>query len=562
MASDSDLRELAQLGVHGLDPNRALNAMELLFRGHGPQATVADVDWPTFRSVYEARLPRPLLSEMQGKAAVAPEQTAETDTDWVALLRKIDPQRREDALRHQLRQEVAQVLGFGDPEEVSLDRSVFEMGMDSLMAVQLAMRMQRRFGLESSRLFFEHSNIGALSTSILEEISLPIEGDDVPDDSNDGAQISSEAPAIVPNGTFDSQPTTGLVSYHSNFDHGIFEFIEKAWPRRRKDWIQPRWQWMFIESAKRLGVPPMVWLYLDEGSVVGHHGAIPVRLQIGKDELTSGWFADTMTLESHRKLAIGAQLMMRARVDLPFGLSLGQTKEIREMAHGLGWKTIAPLQTFVLPIRPRQVLRTKLNPVFAEIVGGGMNAREFVRRSSRKLADTSLSICRLDHFDASHERLWDSVRNDYECAVMRDAAYLNWKYVDQPGQSFVRFELLRDNEVVAIAVLKIMEATKVYRYRRAFIVELIVSPTEADLVMAVLESIRREALALQADSLVFHLINKRLEQHVKRFGFIQREATRYLMACIDSLPAETRQKLLAIDNWLITMGDSDIDRPW
>ena len=60
----------------------------------------------------------------------------------------------------------------------------------------------------------------------------------------------------------------------------------------------------------------------------------------------------------------------------------------------------------------------------------------------------------------------------------------------------------------------------------------------------------------------FHLINEKLEKHLRAYGFMRREPTRFLLVGPHRTSDDVRQHLLSPSGWLITMGDSDIDRPW
>ena len=55
------------------------------------------------------------------------------------------------------------------------------------------------------------------------------------------------------------------------------------------------------------------------------------------------------------------------------------------------------------------------------------------------------------------------------------------------------------------------------------------------------------------------VINPPIELALERYGFLRREAVRHLMAAVeDDVDCEA---LLDASRWLITQGDSDIDRP-
>jgi hypothetical protein len=234
---------------------------------------------------------------------------------------------------------------------------------------------------------------------------------------------------------------------------------------------------------------------------------------------------------------------------------------MRKIALRLGWEQVAPLQTFVLLLRPRRVLRDKLNAPMAGLAGFGLTLRQHGKRIMAGPGHR-LEVRPLDRFDARHDRLWNSVKHEYECAVVRDASYLNWKYVTQPGQDFIRLEFMRDGEVVAVAVLAVDAPGAIYRYSRAFVVELVIAGSDSELVQGVLESIRSRCASMEVDALFFHVLNEKLEKSLKAYGFMQREPTRFLLVRSQQTSGDLRRRLLSPGSWLITMGDSDIDRPW
>jgi hypothetical protein len=165
----------------------------------------------------------------------------------------------------------------------------------------------------------------------------------------------------------------------------------------------------------------------------------------------------------------------------------------------------------------------------------------------------------IDRFGDAHDELWRQVADEYGCATVRDASYLNWKYVDQPGQSFIRLEISRGDKVIACVVLSLAEPDKAYKYRRMFIVDMLVPTNAADL-NETLRHVVAHGRSCDVDAIVMHVINPNIEQALERFGFMRRTATRHLVVALDHTVDE--QILLDPQKWLVTQGDSDIDRPW
>jgi FkbH-like protein len=542
MADVGQRQQFERMGNYALDAGEALAALDDLVAAHATHATVAKVDWERFRGAYEARRPRPLVSEL-GPAGQPPAPAADV-AEWVARLSQTPANGRLALLTQLLRAEVADTLGFDTPESVPADKNLYQLGMDSLMMADLVGRLRKRLGFSASTLVFDHPVVDALASQLLDRLAL--------------SEGVATAPVSVAPDSGGSR--SGIEGYSAGVDAEVIAFQKAAWPRRRADWIEPRWRWMVLQSAQRLGIDPRLWLYRDAGAVVGYTGAIPVRVKLGVEERAAAWLVDTMVLEAYRQKAVGSQIMVRAHDDMPFALSLGQTAEMREVQLRLGWKRVAPLEVAQLLIRPENVLRGKLPWPAAFAAGWGLRASSAVRDLLRERPAAEVRI--VDRFDQRHDRLWESSAGSITCGVVRDASYLNWKYVDQPGQIFVRLETVEDGSVTGVAVLMFREPDHVYRYRRAFLVDLVAPLADEHRLSQLIRAASAAAASRHADALLCLHIGRRFTQALRAHGFSMRAPERYLLVDPGGLDRDAAAQVLSADNWFVTHGDSDIDRPW
>ncbi len=546
MASAETLEQFERIGNRPLVPEDAVRALGAAAAAAESQAIVADVDWETFRPVYEARRVRPLIAAL-GRPASAAAPLAPAAA-WVAALGRVEPSRREAELVGLLRAEVAETLGFADAASVAAERNFYEMGMDSLLMADLVSRLKGRVGFSCSALIFDHPDVRTLAAKLLPRLDLAeaLSAADVP-------RAGSPAPPA-------EEVPGGIAGYSVAAEAEMLDFQADAFPERQADLVEPRWRWMFLESAQRLGVEPRMWVYRDAGRIVGQTGSIPVRIKVGAEERQTGWLVETMVLKEHRSQAVGSRLIFQAHEDQPFSLSLGQSVEAREILFRLGWKQVAPLQIARLLVRPENVLRAKLPAPAAWAAGLGLRASGTVRGL---LAERShFTVAPVDRFDDRHDRLWASVSGAMEVAVVRDASYLNWKYVDQPGQRFLRLEFANERGVTAVAVWALREPDDIYRYRRAFLVDLVAPVADAWVMHQVLSGACAAATEAGADSLLCHHISEPLTRALQKAGFQLQQPERFLLIDPSPLSSATRARALAPESWFVTQGDSDIDRPW
>ncbi|HKC11317.1 MAG TPA: KR domain-containing protein, partial [Vicinamibacteria bacterium] len=167
-------RMMTGAGLRLMASARALTALGDLLQGDRPQVVVAAVDWATLKPVYEAKRRRPLLEQLTfpGDRRAAP---AGERSDILRQLEAARPQDRWELLVDHIRGEVAGVLRLDGGRTIDLYRGLFDLGLDSLMSVELKKRLEVNLGCElPSTLTFNYPNVGALADYLAKKV-LPLE---------------------------------------------------------------------------------------------------------------------------------------------------------------------------------------------------------------------------------------------------------------------------------------------------------------------------------------------------------------------------------------------------
>jgi malonyl CoA-acyl carrier protein transacylase len=130
---------LNRRGLNGLSPNQAITALNHLLAAGCVQTTVAEVDWAVFKSLYEVTGPRSLLQQIDtphAQVESTPLAPKVADPIWQELTELPIDQRQTRLMAH-LQIEVGKVLGMVGTTLPEPHQGFFDMGMDSLMAVEL-----------------------------------------------------------------------------------------------------------------------------------------------------------------------------------------------------------------------------------------------------------------------------------------------------------------------------------------------------------------------------------------------------------------------------------------
>jgi len=166
MTSPEAATLLSRIGVRVLAPELALEALN-----HLPavsQLAIADIEWHRFQGTYEARGLRPFIDHMRPDI----HQPSEPELSERKAGKTFTGDR--SSLVEALEREAARVLGF---ESARLDRDLgfFEMGMDSLLALEFRGRIESSLGIAvPATLLFDSPSIHALADSLLDEKTTPM----------------------------------------------------------------------------------------------------------------------------------------------------------------------------------------------------------------------------------------------------------------------------------------------------------------------------------------------------------------------------------------------------
>ena len=165
VATDAEKAGFSQAGLNPLPLKTALSALEQTLHSDLAQICVASVAWPRLRAVYEARRSRPFFNRMtigQHNAASIPEKMEVNDL--LQQLAEASEDRRRVLLKAHLEQCVRHILRLEKDAGIDPEKGLFDMGMDSLMAVELKSRLEKDTGMTlPSTLTFNYPTISELS---------------------------------------------------------------------------------------------------------------------------------------------------------------------------------------------------------------------------------------------------------------------------------------------------------------------------------------------------------------------------------------------------------------
>ena len=132
-----------RLGGAALSAGGALDTLEALLASDRSGLVVADFDWRAVRRF----LPNASAPRFAALNANAADDGHEMDLDLRAHLLALPVHAAETFLSDLVRREVAQILRLA-PEKITNDQNLAQLGLDSLMGVELALALEERLGVK------------------------------------------------------------------------------------------------------------------------------------------------------------------------------------------------------------------------------------------------------------------------------------------------------------------------------------------------------------------------------------------------------------------------------
>ena len=169
-------RRRAALGGRWFTPQQGIRALERLVRQDTTTAVVMSMDWSVFQEAVAD--PPPLVEDLLSAVSAGTEADQAAPEDVLTRLRNAAGTERERALVSFLQEEVQAVLRL--PTAPAATIGFFDLGMDSLMAVELRNRLNRALAGEytvSNTAVFDYPNVAALAGHLAAEMSEVLSAD-------------------------------------------------------------------------------------------------------------------------------------------------------------------------------------------------------------------------------------------------------------------------------------------------------------------------------------------------------------------------------------------------
>ena len=244
-----------------------------------------------------------------------------------------------------------------------------------------------------------------------------------------------------------------LRSYNPGDENAICALFEKVFgkPMGKTESIR-HWQWEFLANPVK---PISIMLAWDGDRLVGQYTASPVQMYVNGRNVSSTLSLDTMTDPEYGGLGIFRTAadrlyaeQVKAGQSFIYGFPNGNS--IHGFVKYLQWHQIMPVPVH---IRPVKIIKTISRTIFP--------GKPSLTEKDSGLSHASLSAYKTNGYKLRLETefgewaddLWNRCCGQHNLWVVRNKAYLNWRYVAKPENKYLIVSVLQGLKSVGYMVV-------------------------------------------------------------------------------------------------------------
>jgi polyketide synthase 12/myxalamid-type polyketide synthase MxaB len=160
-------------GIDLIAPREGMEVLDRILGTAPAQIMVLPIDWPHFLAQLPPGVTVPLLADLasrQDSSATATDAAGDSGA-LLAELAQLPEAARRDRLQEVIEQHLLRVLGMSAATRIDPRQPLNDVGVDSLMAVELRNALARAVGRKlPATLLFDYPNVAALTTYVAEQV--------------------------------------------------------------------------------------------------------------------------------------------------------------------------------------------------------------------------------------------------------------------------------------------------------------------------------------------------------------------------------------------------------
>ena len=303
---------------------------------------------------------------------------------------------------------------------------------------------------------------------------------------------------------------------------------------------------------------------VETGRVIGQAVAIPIHVRLSGKVRTAGLSLAPVSDPGYQNQEISVGLLrdvcaLLVEEGIAFTYGFPDRLSYSTFVNRAGFRDAGSVPLLIRPLNPeRLALKTAHSRVLGKTASIARKIWRTPAPKPRQEGPPGLEIAEIDSFDDSFAVFWDRVQHRFPIMVVRDPAYLNWRFVEVPTAEYTIYAARSDGQIRGFTVLR---AAPLGEFSAGLIVDLVVEASAEGRVAGRLLIDKAYSYSKDHD---LDLVASLALRHTDEFRllrsrgfwpcpkFLQPQPFRLVVHCHDE---EASRLAYDLRNWFVTMGD-------
>lgn len=327
-----------------------------------------------------------------------------------------------------------------------------------------------------------------------------------------------------------------------------------------------QWVWRYLENGSDLKL--IMLAETASGSIVGQYALCPVRMNIDEKEILGSFSLDTMVHKDWVGRGIFVKLAnavyrMATENDIPLTYGFPNINSYHGFVKKLGWMDLCrALPVLFRPINIERVVKSKINnKTISRLLAPPLKSWLKIKGKNMDIDPVSsyYTIKRVETFDDATNTLWKLSKGISRISLIRDAEYLNWRFVRNPVGNYCIFRAETCGEISGYIVLKFVNN---FGLKTGYIVDLLTLPGQTEVANALVGTAINYFIDSDMDiSACMIMKNQSYVKQLHSYGYIKIPSFLFpkdVYLGVRNNTGEFSNELLGDwRNWNISWGDHD-----
>lgn len=315
------------------------------------------------------------------------------------------------------------------------------------------------------------------------------------------------------------------------------------------------WKWKYEMNPALPPLTPRMFITEHRGEAVASFGVVAARIAIQGRAVPMVWGVDFCAHPKHR--GRGPRMIkyvMDQQCDnvVQMGTPVGRAYELEKR---IGCLDLASTVTLKRLLRPYRAAYIRKGAAAALAIGTAGKIASAGLLILRGFAPGGFNVGLAPKFDARFDALWQRVGQDFAVILVRDSAYLTWRFSKCPHKTYETVTVDRGGDLAGYATLRVEESRGL---KQALVVDLLAGRNDRRALRALLDAVDAYGRAQRIDviSCTVSRDQKWLRDALRRCGYL---AANPGLPVVMGTGGLYRDVLPTLRDWYLTRADSDVE---